>query len=302
MAIRPTPGDAERLSRRPSLPGAGLGFRFSRGGVPQPPVAASGGEPCLGAKAGLQGDRQGHRGGCHPHRALGDGKGGRRALREAAGRSLSRRLRYAAGREECRGRGSEESAPAVREVLAGAPRCGGEGSVCALPARGQRGLMQNGMSKWKLLTLIASFWVVADQATKYLAVEHLTAAFLVARARTFPEKLGAFVTQKDLLERGLASPIPVTVTPFWQHRYTQNRGAAWGVLSGAGEQFRVPFFYLVSIAAVIFIFSYYRKLRTDQRYLQLALALVLGVADGAAAHQRERELEVAPWIGCCAAT
>jgi len=140
--------------------------------------------------------------------------------------------------------------------------------------------MHNGLSKWKLLALIASFWVIADQVTKYLAVEHLTAAFLVARARTFPEKLAAFVSQKDLLERGLASPIPVTVTSFWQHRYTQNRGAAWGVLSGAGEQFRVPFFYLVSIAAVIFIFSYYRKLRTDQRYLQIALALVLGGAVG----------------------
>jgi len=140
--------------------------------------------------------------------------------------------------------------------------------------------MQNGISKWKLLALLAGVWVVADQVTKYLAVEHLTRAFLVARAQTFSEKLGAFVSQKDLLERGLADPNPVVVTPFWQHRYTQNRGAAWGVLSGAGEQFRVPFFYLISIAAVIFIFSYYRKLRTDQRYLQIALALVLGGAVG----------------------
>jgi signal peptidase II len=140
--------------------------------------------------------------------------------------------------------------------------------------------MQSGLSKWKVLALIACSWVVADQVTKYLAVEHLTAAFTIAQARTLPEKVGAFVSQKDLLEHGLANPIPVVVTPFWQHRYTQNRGAAWGVLSGAAEQFRVPFFYLVSIAAVIFIFSYYRKLRTDQRYLQIALALVLGGAVG----------------------
>ena len=140
--------------------------------------------------------------------------------------------------------------------------------------------MQNGISKWKLLALLAGVWVVGDQVTKYLAVEHLTRAFLVARAHTFPEKLSAFVSQKDLLERGLADPNSVVVTPFWQHRYTQNRGAAWGVLSGAGEQFRVPFFYLISIAAVIFIFSYYRKLRSDQRYLQIALALVLGGAVG----------------------
>jgi len=136
------------------------------------------------------------------------------------------------------------------------------------------------LSKWKLLALLAGVWFVADQVTKYLAVEHLTYAFAVARAKTFPDKLQAFVSQKDLLERGLADPAPVNVTPFWQHRYTQNRGAAWGVLAGAGEKFRVPFFHLVSVVAVIFIFSYYRKLRNDQRYLQVALALVLGGAVG----------------------
>ena len=135
-------------------------------------------------------------------------------------------------------------------------------------------------SKWKLLALLAGFWFVADQVTKYLAVEHLTAAFTVAHARTLPEKIGAFVSQKDLLERGLADPTPVTVTAFWQNRYTQNRGAAWGVLAGAGEKFRVPFFHLVSIVAVIFIFSYYRKLSNQQRYMQVALALVLGGALG----------------------
>ncbi|HTO97694.1 MAG TPA: signal peptidase II [Myxococcales bacterium] len=140
--------------------------------------------------------------------------------------------------------------------------------------------MQNGLSKWKLLALIACAWLVADQVTKYLAVEHLTSAFATAHAETLPQRVRAFVTEKNLLERGLASYTPVTVTPFWQHRYTQNRGAAWGVLSGAGERFRVPFFYLVSVAAVIFIFSYYRKLRADQRYLQVALALVLGGAVG----------------------
>jgi len=136
------------------------------------------------------------------------------------------------------------------------------------------------LSKWKLLALIAGVWFVADQVTKYLAVEHLTRAFDVAHAKTFGEKLHAFVAQKDLLERGLADPVPVTVTPFWQNHYTQNRGAAWGVLAGAGEKFRVPFFYLVSVVAIIFIFSYYRKLSNNQRYLQIALALVLGGAVG----------------------
>jgi len=140
--------------------------------------------------------------------------------------------------------------------------------------------MQNGFSKWKLLAIIASIWVVSDQATKYWAVANLTSAFPEAKARTFPEKVSAFIKQKDLLERGMAYSIPAKVTRFWQHRYTQNRGAAWGVMSGAAEKFRVPFFHLVSVAAVVFIFSFYRKLRNDQRYLQVALALVLGGAIG----------------------
>jgi signal peptidase II len=140
--------------------------------------------------------------------------------------------------------------------------------------------MGNGISKWKVLALLAGVWVVADQVTKYLAVEHLTSAFDRAGAYTFSEKVSAFITQRDVLERGYANSRPVVITPFWQHRYTQNRGAAWGLLSGTGEKFRVPFFYLISLAAVIFILSYYRKLRNDQRYMQVALALVLGGAIG----------------------
>jgi signal peptidase II len=137
------------------------------------------------------------------------------------------------------------------------------------------------VSKWKLLALLAGFVLVADQVTKYLAVAHLTAAFAYAGARTPGEKLKAFVAEKDLLERGLADPRPVRVLdPFWAHRYTQNRGAAWGIMSGAAEKLRVPFFYLVSLGAVIFIFWYYRKLSNGQRYLQIALALVLGGALG----------------------
>ena len=137
------------------------------------------------------------------------------------------------------------------------------------------------VNKWVVLAVIAGGILVADQVTKYLAVAHLTYALQIAGAHTFAQKLDAFVSQKDLLERGLADPNFVQVIPnFWQFRYTQNRGAAWGFLSGAGDRFRVPFFYLISVAAVIFIFSYYRRLATRQRYLQIALGLVLGGALG----------------------
>jgi len=42
----------------------------------------------------------------------------------------------------------------------------------------------------------------------------------------------------------------------------------------------LPFFHLVSIAAVIFILTFYRRTKLDQRYTQVALALVLGGAVG----------------------
>lgn len=142
-------------------------------------------------------------------------------------------------------------------------------------------MTQADASKWRLLAIIAGLALVADQVTKYLAVEHLTHAFEVANAKTPGEKLKAFVQQKDLLERGLAKGAPVIVVEsFWQHRYTQNRGAAFSFLADAGEKVRVPFFHLVTLGALIFVFFYYRKVPTDDRVSQLALALVLGGALG----------------------
>lgn len=145
-----------------------------------------------------------------------------------------------------------------------------------LPAAASRPL-----SKWLVLALLAGSVYVSDQVTKFLAVQHLTVLNEAVNAKTFGERLSAFTRERDLLERGLSELTPVPVVPqVWQHRYTQNRGAAWGFLQGANDKFRVPFFYLISIAAVIFIGSYYRKLRDDQRYLQIALALVAGGAIG----------------------
>jgi signal peptidase II len=137
------------------------------------------------------------------------------------------------------------------------------------------------LRKWTVLAIVSISALIADQITKFLAVEHLTFLFQSVHATTLGEKIRAFLTERDLWERGLSDPRYAVVIPgFWQNLYAQNRGAAWGFLARAGEQFRVPFFYLVSIAAVIFIFTYYRKLAVHQRYLQIALALVLGGAVG----------------------
>jgi len=136
------------------------------------------------------------------------------------------------------------------------------------------------MRKWPVLILIASTILIGDQVSKYLAVEHLTAAFDVAHATSFSEKVSAFVSQKDLLERRLDTA-PIDVFRSWfQLRYTQNPGAAFSFLAGMHGEWRKLFFHFITLAALIFIFSTYRKLREDQRWMQISFALLLGGALG----------------------
>jgi signal peptidase II len=60
----------------------------------------------------------------------------------------------------------------------------------------------------------------------------------------------------------------------------RNRGGAWGLLQSASENVRRPFFLLVSVAAIAFIMTLYRRLQPTQRALQWGLPLVLGGALG----------------------
>jgi signal peptidase II len=60
----------------------------------------------------------------------------------------------------------------------------------------------------------------------------------------------------------------------------KNRGGAWGLLQTTSENVRRPFFLLVSVAAIAFIMSLYRRLQPRQRALKWGLPLVLGGALG----------------------
>ena len=57
-------------------------------------------------------------------------------------------------------------------------------------------------------------------------------------------------------------------------------GAAWGLLAKASDAVRVPFFLFVSLAAMIFIVAFLRKLEEEQLLLMVSLALVFGGALG----------------------
>ncbi len=70
----------------------------------------------------------------------------------------------------------------------------------------------------------------------------------------------------------------------WKNHLTlilaKNRGGAWGLLQSTSENVRRPFFLLVSVAAIAFIMTLYRRLQAKQRALKWGLPLVLGGALG----------------------
>ena len=74
------------------------------------------------------------------------------------------------------------------------------------------------------------------------------------------------------------------VVEVWKNHLTlllaRNRGGAWGLLQTTSENVRRPFFLLVSVAAIAFIMTLYRRLQPRQRALRWGLPLVLGGALG----------------------
>lgn len=112
-----------------------------------------------------------------------------------------------------------------------------------------------------------------DQLSKYWAVGALT--------RTFDGAAGWERLSRFLFFRHPASAEVVVVHPdFWHFRYVENPGAVWGFLSWAPAWFRVPFFLLLALVAMVFLVSYFRKTTPEQSLVRVGLGLVLGGAVG----------------------
>ena len=94
--------------------------------------------------------------------------------------------------------------------------------------------------------------------------------------------LAADIASKSWAERHLDG-YP-GIVEVWKNHLTlilaRNRGGAWGLLQSTSENVRRPFFLLVSIAAIAFIMTLYRRLQPRQYALQWGLPLVLGGALG----------------------
>ena len=104
-------------------------------------------------------------------------------------------------------------------------------------------------SKYLILCVISAIILLLDQATKIFI------------DRTM----------------GLHSSITV-VENFFNITYIRNKGAAFGIL--AESSFRLPFFILVSIIAVVVIIGVFRKLRPEQTFTAVALSLIFAGALG----------------------
>jgi signal peptidase II len=133
------------------------------------------------------------------------------------------------------------------------------------------------VSKWRVFLLIAVTGLVADQVTKFMAVDRLTTA-LTRTDGSLPARVKGFYTFRHL-EPWSTEP-HVVWKPMWRMRYAENPGAAWGLFRDLSLTARNTVFSLTLLGAVVFILFYFRKLSREQRLLQVALSLVFSGAIG----------------------
>jgi signal peptidase II len=77
----------------------------------------------------------------------------------------------------------------------------------------------------------------------------------------------------------LHQSIPI-IDGFFSLTYVRNTGAAFGILSGSHEAFRLPFLILVSVLALGFVVVMLKRLRDEERGLITALSFIIGGAIG----------------------
>ena len=94
--------------------------------------------------------------------------------------------------------------------------------------------------------------------------------------------LAADLGTKFWAEKTLSSiPVPkVVIKGVFSFLLAKNKGGAWGLLQSSSEKIRKPFFVIVSLLAIVFIVSLYRRLHRRQAALRWGLPLVLGGALG----------------------
>jgi signal peptidase II len=84
---------------------------------------------------------------------------------------------------------------------------------------------------------------------------------------------------KLYIDRAMDLHTSVTVVNnFFNITYLRNKGAAFSFL--ANFSYRLPFFILISVVAVVVILVVFQRLRPDQRFTSVSLALIFSGALG----------------------
>jgi signal peptidase II len=133
--------------------------------------------------------------------------------------------------------------------------------------------MTRPVSRWTIFAAVFGGGIVLDQWTKFLAVGHLTDLFRRVGAQGFGQKVAAFLLN-DHLEPFSTDPYYV-IRPLWRMIYVENPNAAFGLGHFLGPNARLAVFLVAAIAAAVAVVHFFRKLPENERFLQVALALVL---------------------------
>jgi signal peptidase II len=105
---------------------------------------------------------------------------------------------------------------------------------------------------------------------KYLILVFLTAAIVALDQ----------LTKYEVVERfRYGESVPI-IPGFFSLTYIRNTGAAFGLLAHANPAFRIPFFVIVPLVALIAIGFIFRKIPDGDLKLSSALSLVIGGAVG----------------------
>lgn len=121
----------------------------------------------------------------------------------------------------------------------------------------------------------------APARPSYLFFGVATAVFLVADlwSKDWAVKTLAKTNKSIPVFENVKIPFTEMYLSF-HHDLAHNYGGAWGLLGDQPDSVRLPFFFIISAIALVFVFSLFRKLEPRQVALKWALPLVLGGAAG----------------------
>jgi signal peptidase II len=102
---------------------------------------------------------------------------------------------------------------------------------------------------------------------------------LVLAADIITKQLAIAYLKPLLYQYGRQAQVDI-IEGFFRLKYTENPGAAWGLLGGLSEGLRNPFFIVVSLGAMAFLLWFFWRTQESKKLLLVALSFLLGGAAG----------------------